>query len=281
MTGRGMALLAAARRVLAAQAGAASAAIVRQKRYEDVPLGQQAAHLLVPLVSERLTWPESPAWVYELSSFELVTLARGRPGTTTQRQLAELHESALAALLASEELLEVVSDGPSSAGASGAVGTSIAGVRWGRTQAAPSGPGAPLEFATTVALGVCIAEPEEFATLDGEPLFSSGPHEVVPGSRARAVADRLFNGLQGALLVDLGARPRRLVQSGRLSAASATSLGQLEEAIEARIDGQTHVLVDRQGTEYAHVRVERFERRGPVEVGLRWHRPYVIEYTAF
>ena len=61
MTGRGMALLAAARRILTALPAVGAARIVR-RREDEVGLGLQPTHLLRPLTSERLTWPESPAW---------------------------------------------------------------------------------------------------------------------------------------------------------------------------------------------------------------------------
>jgi hypothetical protein len=279
MTGRGLALLAAARRAVAAVPGAAGASIVRDRIREDVPLSHQAAFLLEPLASEPLTWPESQDWRYELSVFTLATVGRARPGSAAHQKLADLHEAGLEALKASAELLDVVSDGPPSK--EPGLRALIGGVRWGPTTEEKSRAGDPLSLATTVGLGVWTTEPQDAATLDGAALFAGGPHEVVPGSVVRAVGQRLFNSLRGALLVDLGERPRRLTQAGRLSAASAASLAQLEAAIEARIDGQVHALVGRDGTAYPYVRVERFTRRGPVEVGLLWHRAYEVEYTEF
>ena len=40
-------------------------------------------------------------------------------------------------------------------------------------------------------------------------------------------------------------------------------------------------MVDRDGAAHAHVRLDRFTRRGPVERGLRYHRPYELELTDF
>lgn len=279
MTGRGMALVAAARRALMALPGAASVRVVRDPRNDDVPLAQHAAHLLQPVASERLAWPESEAWQYELSVFTLTTLARGRPGTAVHDRLAGLHEAALEALRTDDDILEVVSDGPPSRSES--VGSGIAGVRWGRTQAQATRPGDPLAVVTSVGLGVWTAEPGQSATLGGAALFSSGPHEIVAGSPQRASGERVFSGLAGALIVDLGQRPRTLIQRGRLSAPSMLVLGQLEGAIETRVDGRVHSLVDRDGTEHPYVRPERFTRRGPIEVGLRYHRAYEIEYSEF
>ena len=279
MTGRGMALMVAARRALMALPGAASVRIVRDRKAEDVPLSQQAAHLLQPVASETLQWPESQAWHYELTVFTLTTTCRGRPGTVAQTHLSELHEDALAALRADEDLLEVVADGPPSGRA--ALAGAIAGVRWGESHMEANRPGDPLGVTTTVGLGVWIDEPDDSATLDEAELFASGPHEIVAGSPERQSGERTFSGLAGALVVDLGQRPRTLLQCGRLSAASAESLVQLEAAIEARIDGAVHELVARDGTGYPYVRLERFTRRGPVEVGLRYHRAYEIAYTEF
>ncbi len=279
MTGRGLALIAAARRVLAALPGAASVRVVRDRRSEDVPLSQHAAHLLQPCASHRLRWDESADWQYELAVFTLTTLARGRPGTPAQADLAELHEAALAALLAGEELLDAVSDAPPCPRAG--AGDGLGGIRWGETETERNRPGDPLAVTTTVALAVAVTEPATSVLLDGAALLASGPHELVAGSPQRATAARTFNGLSGALLVDLGPRPRTLLLRGRLSAASAEALAQLETAIESRADGRTHTLVDRDGAAHAHVRLDRFTRRGPVERGLRYHRPYELELTDF
>jgi hypothetical protein len=282
MTGRGWALLAAARRAVLTVPGLGGAHIVRDRRREDVPLGQQAAVLLEPESSQQLWWPESRDWLYELSAFSLVTVARVRPGATARQKVAELHEAALAAIQSSEEILAVVSDGPPSPEhVLRDLKKEIGGVRCGPTVEEKDRPGDPFALATTVCLGVWISQPTTSVTLDGAALFASGPHEIVLGSAERATGERLFNGLAGALLVDLGPRPRRLVQHGRLSAASETSLFQLESAIEARIDGAVHALVDRDGTNHPYVRVERFTRRGPVEIGLRYNRAYEVEYTDF
>ena len=133
-------------------------------------------------------------------------------------------ETALAAIQSSEEILAVVSDGPPSPEhVLRDLKKEIGGVRWGPTVEEKDRPGDPFALATTVCLGVWISQPTTSVTRDGAALFASGPHEIVPGSAERAVGQRLFNGLTGALLVDLGPRPRRLVQHGRLSAASAAS----------------------------------------------------------
>ena len=119
MTGRGMALVAAARRALLAQTNVASVRIVRDAAKLDVPLGQQTAHLLQPVAAERTAWPESPDWQDERAVFTLTTLTRGRPGTETQTRLAEIHEAALEMLRSDEDILAVVSDGPPSRRAAG------------------------------------------------------------------------------------------------------------------------------------------------------------------
>ena len=279
MTGRGLALIAATRRALAALPGAASVHVVRDRRSEDVPLAQHAAHLIQPLSSHRLQWSESADWQYELAAFSLTTLARGRPGTAAQVHLAELHEAALQALRSSDDLLSVVVDGPPCPH-SGA-GDRIDAVRWGPTEPEHNRPGDPLAITTTVALVVPVSEPETSVLLDDADLFASGPHELVPGTPQRAVGQHAFSGLAGALLIDLGRRPRTLTLRGRLSAATAAGLAQLEAAIEARIDGRLHALTGRDSTAYPRVRLDRFTRRAPVETGLRFHRPYELDLTDF
>ena len=277
MTGRGMALVAAVRRALAALPGAAGVRVVRDGSRTDVPLAQHAAHLIEPVAGHMLRWSESADWRWELAILKLTTLTRGRPGSPEQARLGELHEAALEALRTDDDLLAVVADGPPCAAAGD--GDAIGGVRWGPTRTESGRPGDPLAVVTTVGLCVPTAEPQTSATLDAADLFSSGPHEIAAGSPERAASERVFCGLAGALVVDLGRRPRTLVQQGRLSAPSAAALAQLEEAVEARVDGDVHELIGRDGTAYPYVRVERFTRRGPVEVGLRCHRAYEIRYT--
>ncbi|NIA20951.1 MAG: hypothetical protein GWP05_03035 [Anaerolineaceae bacterium] len=277
MTGRGMSLIATVRRVLSALPGAASARIVRDRLKLELPLSQQVAHLVQPVGSEQLAWPESAQWQYELNVFVLATVGRGRPGTAAQQRLADLHDAALAALASDATLGGSLADGPP--GGHADLKGLLAGFRRGETAAEKSKPGDPLAVATVCGLCLLTDSPSESTTLDGSPLFDSGPNDLVADSPRRETADRLFNGLRGVLVVDLGERPRQIVQVGRLSAASAAGLAQLESAVEAKIDGQTHQLMARDGSTYSTVRVERFIRRGPVEVGDHRHRPYRIEYT--
>ncbi|MBN2583384.1 MAG: hypothetical protein JXL80_09965 [Planctomycetes bacterium] len=277
MTGRGMSLMATVRRVLAALPGPASVRIVRDRLKESLPLGQQTAHLIQPLSSEEVCWPQSVQWRYELNRFALATVGRGRPGTAAHERLAQLHDAALEALADDATLGAALADGPPCR--QGEWADEIGPFRRGATEADKTQPGDPLMILTTCVLCSLVDSPVESITLDGSPLFESGPGELMAEGPHRATADRLFNGLRGVLVVDLGERPRGLVQVGRLSASSDTALTQLEAAIEATIDSQTHELVDRDGAVYPYVRVERFVRTGPVEVGSRRHRPYRIEYT--
>jgi len=272
-----MSLMAMVRRALAGLPGSASVRIVRDRREESLPLGQMAAHLVQPLDSREASWPQSSRWRYEVNRFALATVGRGRPGTASQDQVASLHGAALAALAGDAALGAALSDGPALAGAewSGLIGP----VRVGRTATDESRAGDPLTVVTEVALCSLIESPTESMTLDGSPLFESGPSELMAEGPRRLSADRLFNGLRGVLVVDLGERPRQLVQVGRLSAASEVALAQLEAAIEAAADGDVHELVDRDGTSYPYVRLERFGRTGPVESGRACHRAYRIEYT--
>ena len=283
MTGRGMSLITTVRRVLSALPGPASVRIVRDRFKEDLPLSQQAAHLVQPVGSEQLRWPESAEWQWELNVFVLVTVGRGRPGTAAQQRLADLHDAALATLATDATLGGSLDDGPPGPtarmdGHADLKGL-VAGFRHGETAAEKSKPGDPLAMVTICGLCSLTDSPAESTTLDDSPLFDSGPNELLVESPRRETADRLFSALRGLLVVDLGERPRQITQVGRLSAASAAGLAQLESAIEAKIDGQTHELVGRDGSTYSAVRVERFIRLGPVEVGNRWHRPYRIEYT--
>lgn len=281
MTGRALALVGNVRRALLRSSTRCCVRIVRDAAREDVPLGQQIAHLIQPLGSERLAWPESSRWQYELAAMELVTLSRGLPGDRTHQTLADCHQQALETIAADAELIDATCDAPPSAAWRSRLDDHIDAIRTGRTVCETSTPGAPLSVRTTVAAAVALDSPVgQSVLIDGAPLPASGPHELIIESPQRLTGQRLFNGLAGALLVDMGPRPRTVILRGRLMAASAAALAQLEAAFEARVDGLTHTLGDELSQiVLGPVRIEKFIRRQAVEVGRSWHRSYELICT--
>ncbi|MFW6133075.1 MAG: hypothetical protein ACOC8F_04205 [Planctomycetota bacterium] len=115
-------------------------------------------------------------------------------------------------------------------------------------------------------------------TLDGDALFASGPHAVRVESPQRAVRRRGLPGLDGELVLDMGLRSRRLVQTGRLIGTSAADARDLIAAIEARIDGDTHTLTDGLGRSFPRVLVESFAPAAPVRHGRAYWCDYTVTY---
>jgi hypothetical protein len=143
------------------------------------------------------------------------------------------------------------------------------------TEAAP---GQPTRLVLEGATGYWTEKMSGGAAIDDESLFASGPHVVEPGSPVRRLVDQTFNGLAGGLSLDLGDGPREIVQRGVLSADTAEGLAVLQAAAEAFIDGRTYTLTAPDGTDYRNCRVERFDRIGPVRLGLGQHQAYRITY---
>lgn len=116
------------------------------------------------------------------------------------------------------------------------------------------------------------------SAFDGQDLFGSGPCAVRADGWPRAIRRRGMAGLNGELVLDMGRRSRRVVQTGRLQASDAPSLRTLVAAIEAAADGQTHTLVDDAGRTYPNLIVERFELTTPIRRGRDFWCEYRLEY---
>lgn len=115
-------------------------------------------------------------------------------------------------------------------------------------------------------------------TLDGQPLFSSGPCELTPLSWHRRLLRRELPGLNGEIVLDLGVRGRLLRQTGRLQASSAFDLNGLLRLIVAFQDGRAHTLVDNHGITYPDVLVTSFELTTPLTAGRGFWADYRMEY---
>jgi len=243
----------------------------------EVPLSRYVAVTIEPAGVETLAWPEVPTGRYRLVHWRAAVLDRALVGTKAFEALASVAEACRETLLAEPSLGGLAEDGPPAASDGGLV-PAVGATRVGAAQLSEAVPGEPTELAFCGASGWWEEPMAGAAALDDELLFSSGPHVVAVGSPVRRVKDEAFNGLAGGLALDLGDGPREILQTGVLSAASASAFVQLEQAVESFIDGRAYILTAPDGTDYTNCRMERFERLGPPLVGLNWHRRYRITY---
>jgi hypothetical protein len=116
------------------------------------------------------------------------------------------------------------------------------------------------------------------SSLDGQDLFSSGPHSILPGPWQRSLERRSFPGIDGELVLDMGLRARLIRQAGRLRASTAVQLAELIGAIEAFLDGQSHTLVDNHGLTYPGVVLEQFEPTTAMRRGRGFWCDYACRY---
>ena len=270
-------VLEALRKTLATVAVVRTVRLIRTDEPVEIPLSRLPAVLLEPIGAEALTWDDVPVGTYHLLRWRASVLDRAVPSTRAFEALVSAAEVCRDAVASAGVLGGLTEDGPPSPGdndLSPPVGaTRVSPVRLGKTA-----PGRPTALVFDGASGYWTEEMTGDATLDGEMLFSSGPHVMVIGSPHRRVKDLAFNGLAGGLALDLGDGPREIVQRGVLSADTAAMLAIGEAAIEAFIDGRTYTLMTPEEMDYPNCRMERFERIGPPQAGSRWHQPYRITY---
>ena len=270
-------ILEALRKLLAATAGVRTVRLVRPDEAVEIPLSRLPAVTLEPAGAEDLTWPDVPAGRYHLVGWQAAVLDRAVPGTRAFDALVSLAEACKDAIAASPTLGGLAVDGPASAKTEDLV-PAVGATRTGLLRLARVEAGRPTALTFSGASGYWVDQMAGAATVDGEALFSSGPHVVAVGSPARRVKDQNFNGLSGGLVLDLGDGPREILQTGVLSAASATEIATAEAAIEAFIDGRAYTLTTPEGVDYPNSRLERYERLGPRRVGMSWHQSYRITY---
>lgn len=113
---------------------------------------------------------------------------------------------------------------------------------------------------------------------DGQDLFGSGPHRFqIGGLSLRHVLQEVPGG-QGVQLSGLGRHGRSILQSGHLVADDSKRMCELTAAIESKLDGLAHELVDDQGRSWPNTVMIRFDPGPEERVGMRWHRAYRVEY---
>lgn len=116
-------------------------------------------------------------------------------------------------------------------------------------------------------------------TLDGQAVFDEQELTIAIGSLGRASLERSIAGLDGVLSIDLGARSRRIRQTGVLRAAGRAALNARIDAIAAFLDGQTHTLATGDGRVYDNLRMDSFQQLRQRAAGPGIVVEYEIAYT--
>lgn len=112
----------------------------------------------------------------------------------------------------------------------------------------------------------------------GDNLFDSGPHRFNIGGIRLRHATHDIPGNLGAQLTGQGISARPIEQVGQLIADDDAALRTLTTAIEAKIDGLSHELVDHLGQTFPNTTMLAF-LPGPIEsLGPRLHLHYRINY---
>jgi hypothetical protein len=119
------------------------------------------------------------------------------------------------------------------------------------------------------------------SSLDGVDLFGSGPHGFATLAWERSQVRRGFAGVDGEMVVDMGLRSRRIVQTGRLCAPTAEALDAIVNEIELWQDGRLHQLIDNLGRTYPRVMMEGFALDGPPKCGRGFWCEYTVNYLQF
>lgn len=113
---------------------------------------------------------------------------------------------------------------------------------------------------------------------DGENLFGSGPHRFhIGGLSLRHVLHETAGG-RGVRLSALGQHGRSITQAGKLIADSPDGLQILIDAVEAKLDGLSHVLVDDQGRSWPNTVMLSYDPGAVARAGARIQVSYGIQY---
>jgi hypothetical protein len=115
--------------------------------------------------------------------------------------------------------------------------------------------------------------------LDGQAIFDEQGLMIAVGSPCRACVERGVCGLDGTLSIDLGARGRRIRQTGVLRAASRAAMNARVGTVAAFIDGATHALTAADGRIYNNLRMDSFTQISERTSGPGLLVEYEIVYT--
>lgn len=112
----------------------------------------------------------------------------------------------------------------------------------------------------------------------GEKLFASGPHRFEVGGLSLRHVLAEPPGSRGVQLSSQGLHGRAIHQSGELLADTPAAIQKLLEAIEVRLDGLPHELIDDIGRSWRGVVMLSFAPESMTRLGSRRRVAYRIEY---
>lgn len=112
----------------------------------------------------------------------------------------------------------------------------------------------------------------------GQNLFDSGPHHFEVGGIELRRSTHEPPGSVGVSIAAQGVTGRVIKQRGRLIADDAHALRVLTDAIEARIDGSPHELIDSHGRAWPGTVMLAFHPGPVTRLGPRATLNYRIEY---
>jgi len=115
-------------------------------------------------------------------------------------------------------------------------------------------------------------------TFDNESLFSSGPTRFKIGKIMLRHAVQHPPGAMGVRLESQGREARKISQSGTLIGDTAERLEQQVDAIEAKVDGLAHELIDNLGRTWVNTVMLSLDVESYIRVGVRQKANYHVEY---
>ena len=114
--------------------------------------------------------------------------------------------------------------------------------------------------------------------IDSQAIFGDSPAELEPQSWVREKLTKTFPGLDGELIIDLGKRSRKIIQTGKLIAGTISTINNQIEQIENLIDSNFHTLIDNHSRVFNRVQIENFTLKTPLKTGNGYHCKYEIVY---
>ena len=115
------------------------------------------------------------------------------------------------------------------------------------------------------------------STYNGNDIFGSGGHRIVPGGLIVSKKRTSYAGVDGRESLIIGARGRQIIITGQLRAATAAALETLIGIIEDEITLGAADLVDNWGATYSNVELDRIDVNRPFLVTKEG--TYIINYT--
>lgn len=118
------------------------------------------------------------------------------------------------------------------------------------------------------------------SSFGGENLFDSGPHRFHVGGLAlrHALQPPDATAASGVRVSPSGRTGRFIRQRGDLLADDASTLDALRIAIESKLDGVPHLLIDDLGREWNNTILLAFDPSPAQRLGTRLRLPYRAEY---